>query len=309
VDSAQSLGQDGGAFGGTTVQDLTRPVAEMSRALDLIRTIEGLPPVLTTLLAYKPKPGGALEKRLNLALPVVTQAVKSSERDQAEKFLTDLVTVAKMSDELARRPSSRIPAHIAQNYAGGRLDAFEQKWRQTISDVATQLSGGGGIDAGTLARLNVAASLYDGLTAAESLESALQRSGSLQRWVDWSVSADQLRKIFSPYRDGMLAGFDGFSRGDDRGKAMERWARLRPRYEPLIAYVKQVSSYSDQCDALPDGFPGTAARLMTKLSDDKSFGTERFASLAIGVWHRAERGGDFQSADAAAAALAERVGK
>jgi hypothetical protein len=58
---------------------------------------------------------------------------------------------------------------------------------------------------------------------------------------------------------------------------------------------------------MPDGFTGTAARLMTKLNDEKSFGTERFASLAIGVWHRAERGSDFQSADAAAAALAERI--
>jgi hypothetical protein len=312
VTASEQLGQEG-AFG-TKVQDLQKTVGEMQRALDLMRSIEALPRGIATLNVYKPKPAGALEKRVGTTLTMATAEAKSPQRDAADKLLADLAALSKLTDDLASRPAANIPQQIAQAYAGGKVQAMESKWRVTIGDVASQLAAGNAADARTLAQVNTAAGLYDALTSAEALESAVQRASALQRWADWGVTGDQLRKAFSPYRDAMLAGFEGFtSEGDDHdaaARSLERWTRVQRRFEPLAGYVKRVAAYADQCASLPgvDGLATEAARLMTPL-DKQPFATERFASLAIGVWSRAERWSDFAASDAAAAALADRIGK
>jgi hypothetical protein len=128
----------------------------------------------------------------------------------------------------------------------------------------------------------------------------------LARWVDWSIDPGSLQIVLTPYKEAMSGAFAGYV--NDSLDAVDKWSHLRSRYVPLITLILRDAAYAEQCEAMPMGFPAEIGRLATPF-DGAPFGTERYASYAIGVWSACERGGDVEIADRISIDLAKRLSR
>ncbi len=307
VDEAATLGSN--QMVEADPQQLQKHVEEMRRAIDLIEQLDSIPQTIQTLNAYKPKPAGGLEKRVDNAVKVLGATGKSDERDAADKLLAEISRLAQTVNDISARRSSAsdVPSNVADAYAGGSgLGAFDARWRGVAGELASQLAATGSMDRGKMQRLGAAGAMIDGLRAAGDAEAALGKLPVLQRWADWAITTDQIERVLQPYREVTSQAFAGFASGNS--DQIDRWLRLRPRYGALLAFIGRSGQYIDQCNTLLSGPAAEAMKLLTKF-DGAPFDTTRYASLAIGVWAYCERKSDFPNADAAANALAARVGQ
>jgi hypothetical protein len=83
---------------------------------------------------------------------------------------------------------------------------------------------------------------------------------------------------------------------------------MRGRYQPLITLINRDAAYAEQCEKMPIGFVADVARLATPM-EGGAFGTERFASYAVGTWAALERAGEDAAADRLAVILARRLAR
>ena len=115
-------------------------------------TVEKVPRALQLLNTYRPKPFGGLDKRVTVSMVAMTDPKPSLAKDEAAKFLPELVALAGYAGELAGpagdapaeggATAAGIPAYVIKAYTRGKLTALEAKCRDLISDQVNQLAAG-----------------------------------------------------------------------------------------------------------------------------------------------------------------------
>ena len=313
IETAAGLGGASGADTPGGPEALGQLLARMRTTLHLETTVEKAPRALQLLNTYRPKPFGGLEKRVTVSLVALTDPKPSLAKDDAEKFLPELVALAGYAGELAGpagdapaeggATAAGIPADVVKAYTRGKLNAFETKCRELISDQVNQLASGNALEPAKIARLDAARALGAALREAADLEGALRRADVLTRWADWSLDAATLRAVLTPYREALASSYEAFA-SDTAAPATS--ATVRARYAPVIDLLKDAARRADACAALPGGVAGELSKLMTPLNN-APFADERYASLGLTLWGRYEQATDAKNATAAADAVAARL--
>jgi hypothetical protein len=295
-----------GSFG-TTPATLEQHLEEARRLRSVAEDVHAMTPSLDTLNNLKVRPAGALEKRVATAAAAAAAAAPAANRNDGQKYLDAVHTLANLVRDLSARPLGELPPPVVQTWAGNRLDAFENRWRNVAGEHATSLTGGAiELDASKVARLQTAMKLGDALRAAAQLEAVLPKTPALARWVDWAVDPATLQVVLSPYKEATAGAVLGYA--SDTPDAVDKWQRLHGRYQPLIALILRDAVYADACQGLPIGLAADAARLATPF-ENAPFATERFASYALTLWAHFERTADHDPADRVSVALAKRLAR
>jgi hypothetical protein len=267
------------------IKALDAQVDDLAKLTDVLDAVEAAPRTISVLNAFKPKPFGALERRMTVAADAAASSSKSPARVDAIRLMLDLRTTSLAADALDLKASDeKVPAEVINKYTGTALSGFELKWRTMVGDLASQAASNGTTDRSKVDRLLKARDLVDSLRDDAEVESALAKAPMLQRWVDWSMTPNQLDSALAPYRQASADAFVGFASGDDG--AIERWSRQRQRVTPLQTLLKRDDDFADGCAALPTGLTGEAARLITPIAG-QPYTTERDTSAALDFWSHA----------------------
>lgn len=287
---------------GADVNSFTQHVDAIRLAIDLAEMYEHVPQALQTLLAFKPKPGGGLERRVAGALAAQADLKSSPAKDEAGKALSELVKLADLAAELDW--PSTISPEVARIYTHDKLVAFEAKRKDWVAELAGQLASGKEMDSAKLKRLEQMRMVRASLAEAAVLENAIRRAEPLSRWVDWAVDPADLKSVFTPYREALASAFDVYS--TDAQPAVS-WPSTHARYRPLIRVLLRALPYADQCNTMPTALAGDIGRLMTPM-DVPRFAGERFTSFNVTLWARFEQAGDSGAAAFMAESLTKRGG-
>lgn len=304
LDDAADLGGGGAGVMSTSPATLANHIDVMQPILDYLLLVEKLPRAIQVLAAYKLRPTGALERRTAAAATEVSAGPLSSTRDTAAAYLANVERLAKLVEALSPPPG--IAPAILTAYMHGRLEAVGARRNAVVADLASALATGKDMDPSDFSKLDTLRMMFDSLRLSNDVELGLSKASLLARWVDWSISAAQLKALVLPYRDATAAAFDGFA--DDNSTPISRWPDVQARFLPILELTKQVGLYADQCKDFPTGFVGDLAKLLTPM-DNQPFGAERYASLAVAVWQRAAESPDPKVPDAVFDAMLTRLGK
>ena len=280
---------------------LTGSVDTMTQSLASADSYERVPRAMQTLLAYKPRPTSALERRAAIALAALADAKASPARDDATKALAEIVRLAELANEFDTMPA--VSADVARDYARGQLGAFDARRRDLISDLASQIATNKPMDSQMLARLHQMKLIRKSLGEAAALEAATAKAALLARWVDWTVNPDDLKSALEPYRVSMASVIGVFAA--DAAVITESWPTVQARYAPLVKLVVHVSGSADDCAGFPEGLAGHAARLMTPL-ESQPYAPERFGAVSVKLWSRFGQANDEGAVKAIAEALDKR---
>lgn len=273
-------------------------VEQMRRALDAADTYERVPRALQAVLAFRPRPTGALERRVAGAMVLLADARPAAlGRDDAARAAADLVRLA----DLAADPDvpAAVPPDVARAYARNKLAAFEAKRHDLIAELASGLAAGRELDAARAKRLGDMRALRVALAEAAAFEAAVGRSEVLNRWADWPVTAADLRAAVAPYREAMAAAFEAHA-ADATPPA--DWPAASDRHAPVLRFVIGLATHADACVTLPAGWPGHAARLATPM-DGQPFARERRAAFHLYLVARFREADDDKSAELAIRAV------
>jgi hypothetical protein len=294
-----------GAPGGATPVVLDAHLDEANRLVAVADDLLAAPASLDALNNLKPRPAGALEKRLATAAQAAAAPAFAATRSDGQRYLDAVHTLATLVRDLSSKNVSDVPAPVLQAWAGNRLDAFDRRWHAHALDLASALAAGStDLEPAKIARLRTAMKLLDALRTAADLEAALPKLPALTGWADWSIEPAAVSVVVAPYREATAAAFAAFV--SDSPDPLDKWQRLQPRYQALIALVLRDAAYAEQCQSFPIGLAADAARLATAF-DNAPFATERYASYAVTLWANFERAGDYDQADRISAALAKRL--
>lgn len=299
--------QSASHVGVVTPSDLETSVEEIRRLYAVTEDLQAMGPSLDALSAYKVKPMGALEKKVATAAIAAASTMPSANRNDGQKYLDAVHAVADLSRSLSSRPLTDVPSAVALGWGGGKLNSFELRWKAIVAELIGGLIGGAiDLDKGKVIRLEGAKSMGDAIRTAAQLEAALPKMPALARWVDWSIDPGSLQIVLTPYKEAMSGAFAGYV--IDNLDAVDKWSHLHSRYVALITLILRDAAYAEQCEALPIGFPAEIGRLAAPF-DGAPFGSERYASYAIGAWSASERGGDVETADHISIDLAKRLSR
>jgi hypothetical protein len=299
LDEAQLLSGNPAISAPSTLEN---HLTQMKRLLSEIEAVEQLPHALQTLATFHVRPGGALERRANLAMTDLG-GLKESGKEPALRFITDTVHLAQLAEEMAG-PLKNVPPEVAKGYTHDRLAAVEARRATLVADLGSMLAAGKTLDRADFNKLQTLKNLLDALPEAAAFELAMQKVDLLNRWADWSIPADRLRRISDPYRESTAAAFDGFA--TDNSTPIGRWPVIHQMYSPLLAFVTRESQYADACSRLPTGLFAQIAKLLTPMND-RPFKIERYASFAVGIWAHDFENGDYTSANAMIDTLIARL--
>lgn len=299
VDLANSTGTPNPA-------DLTSKLDEMQRCLDLLEKLDQMPRVLEQLAAYKPRPGGGLDRRAGILAAAAAAPAASVARNDALRSLDDLLALNRTAAELAAIPTQDIPAETAKAWTGGQLAAADAKWKAVIGDLASLAAGGGEIDRAKVGKLAGVAELLNALRQAAALDAAVEASPILSRWVDWRISPEMLKAIAAPYQDTMSEAFASLAKTGETN--VTSWVRARDKYRPIVALVHESLAFREQCNAMPTGVNGALAGLLAPL-EGAPFGPQRRASLGLSIWMRCIADDDEAAANEVLDAMGKRLAK
>jgi hypothetical protein len=278
--------------------------AEMARLEDLLDVLGALPKTIETLDSYKPRPTGGIERRVNSMLSTIDSPIKSPAREEASRQLLDLHKLASLANQLANQPVDQIPPAVAQSYSGDQIAGLQTKWKSMVIEMSGAFSANQPIDSGRLDRLKAASGLLDALGPAADMEAAIANPDGLAKWADWLMTPQQIHAMIEPYRQATSQAFTGFI--SDNPDALAEFARLRPRYEPMMALIARAGGYAGACAQLPDGTLGLIARLATPYAK-APFADQRFASFIAAI--AASASDDPESNETAATIISSRIGR
>jgi hypothetical protein len=285
--------------------ELEQTLDEIQRIYVVADDLQSMTASLETINAYKIRPVGGLEKKITTAAIAAVSSASSPNRNDAQKYLSAVHSLAKLSQTLSAKPLGEIPAAVLQTWAGAASTSFDTRWKAIIVELANNLLGGSiELDKAKVARLELALSLGDALRMAAQLEAVLPKTPAMARWVDWSIDPASLQLVLSPYKESVSGAIFGFA--SDNQDELDKWTRLSGRYTPLIALILRDSQYAEECQSLPIGFPADIGRLTTPF-DKAPFSTERYTSYAVGVWAILERTGEIEAAERLSISLAKRL--
>lgn len=294
-----------GARPAPLLDELVKHVEEMRRIYGIGEDLAAMGPSIEHLNTYKPRPMGALERKVQVAANAAVNASPSVNRNDAEKYLSAVHELAERSKHMATRTLTDVPAPVSQAWSGGKADSIEAKWKAVVGELLTSLIGNAlELDKAKVAKFDAAAALGDSLKQAAQLEAALAKIAPLSRWADWSIDPQTLTMMVGTYREALAGAFVAYigDRDDDR------WHKAAPRFAAISALVIRGSAYAEQCQNLPIGLAGDLSRLATRL-EGEPFPLERYASCQIACWQIFERLGDPDAADKAMTSLTKRLSR
>ncbi|MGA2501941.1 MAG: hypothetical protein ABSH20_29725, partial [Tepidisphaeraceae bacterium] len=135
---------------------------EVVRVGDLIERLDNMPKIMETLLAFKPRGGNVLDKRIAQLALAASNAAPSTQRSDAIAVIADLARLARHAEELSSFQLGDVSG-LEKRWTGGRLALFDTKWRQIIADQTSAIALGGNADPAKLARLPQALTLLEAL--------------------------------------------------------------------------------------------------------------------------------------------------
>jgi hypothetical protein len=268
--------QMGGTF--RKPEALRARVEEMKKSLDAADAVARSPEAVRTLNAYRPKPFGGIEKRVQSAMNVLqSESAADADRDATSSFLSRLARLADHGAEL-NHPATAPAAEVGRAYIGDALEAFQSRRKVIVSELINATAAGKPLDDASLAPLETARLMLAAVDAARGAEQAVTVADVLQQWVDWGVDRDGLNGVMETYRSLTADAFGAFAHMN--AAPVDEWLKLRPRYDPLVALLARVANRAEACRALPAGRTGALAKLMTPLAD-QSFAPERRARVLL----------------------------
>lgn len=290
-----------GAFS-STPDDLTKRVTELRQTKEMLEVLQRLPQTQATLVQLKPRPTGALERRITQAL------VKLSDNDSASRsFLTGLDSLATAYSNANKSLSERVDDAVVQKYAGVSWDKFESHIRQSATDSASAAASSGAVDTRAATSIQQTLAVVDRLRTLATLDARLTIDAPINRWADCSLGQQKLTMLLDQYRsDFSQVVSDTLAGRADADTA----AGLKGRYRGLFRTLEQVASVADACTALPAGVMGQVASLTTP-SDKAPFARVRFLSFMTDLLDltRASAEADLSSTESLEDKMLEGLGK
>lgn len=288
------------------VAELDAQSEEMRKAIDLLEKFDRMPVTLDLLGQFKPRPPGALERRITLAATnLFNPAVNEKNRAEGRAAIDAVSDLAATVGELLKFDAAAVSPTVARKCAAGKLPAVNDKWRALASELVNELAAGKEADGRKLLQLSQTMELYDAVRQAGKLEAALMDEGVLARWVDWRMGPEDLKAVFTGYQEAMSEAFTGYVAGN--ASAVETWNRAEKRYRPVLALMNRVAAYKDQCSKFPVATVNLAAALATPF-DGAPFDRERFAAYAMEVHRQRTDAGDSSGAASILQAFFSRLG-
>jgi hypothetical protein len=287
------------------IKQLDDDVSEMSKALDTLMLVERSPRTLDVLLSTKSRPVNGLDKRAIAALLGVHGEGKLSP-EESVAFLKASDALAIATSRIGTGWSGAVSRDAGAAWAAGRAQHLETKLKSDLTTAVSVLAGGGTVDPGSLTRFTIAADLCDFLRTVDATEAALGKLDALSNWADWSLDAGSVQAVLKPYRDATTAAVEGLI--DESSAPVEQWPKVKRKYDPIVAYVTQLTAYADATGALPTGMEAAIGWFATPL-DEKSFGDVRLIGYALGVWSTAEASADLTTSDQAAGVVRKALGR
>lgn len=303
--SAMGATRDGASTSaGSGPEALGDRASEMSRLEDLLDLLAALPKTIQTLEAFKPRPTGAIQRRVNSMLFTVESAMKSPTRDEATKQLAELNELSDLADQLSSQTVATLSPAVAQAYTGDQLAGLETKWKSMVMEMAGAFCINQPIDSDKLNRLKAARGLLEALAPAADMEAAFAQPAALAKWADWTITPQQMQTLMEPYQQAMSQAFAGFI--SENPDALVAFARLRTGYEPMMALFARTGALADGCAPLPEGTVGLLSRLATPY-ERAPFAEQRFASFIAALAGSADE--DPAICETAARTISNRVGR
>lgn len=299
MDDARALGE--GGIMAPQPKQLEDDVAEMAKALDMIGLVESTPKSVDVLLAYKPLPTTALEKRTIAALLGVMGEGKMPQPD-AEATVKAINGLANAATRIGGTLNDTLAPTVAEAWGSSAMAAWDKKLRAMITTQASNVAANGVIDDVAVARLTLAADICEVLRNAKDIDDAIVKSGALSRWADWGLSTAALEAIVKPYRDATGTAVLGVI--NDAASDADQWRKIHRKYRPVVAYIQRMSEYAPACAALPDDAAGGAIAQLATPFDGQRFGDVRRVAAALSIWSAAEQAADLSTAEAAAGIVA-----
>ncbi len=275
----------------------------MKKSIESAETYEQVPQSLQILLAFKPRPTGALERRFAVLMTALNDQRPSTAKDDAAKAMADIVRLADLASELDW--PAPVSPDVQSLYTHGKLNAFETRRKELVAELASDLAAAKKIDNAKLQRLEQMRELRKALAEAAVFEAAMKKAEPLSRWIDWRVDPTDLQAIVGPYRQTVASLIETYT--TDATPAVT-WKPIHDRYSPLLRLVIKQLPHGDACSGLPTGVAGHIGRLMSPM-ENQPFADERYAGYAMKIWARYYEIGDEKSATHVADALAARLKK
>ncbi len=287
--------------------DLDKVAEELLRQIDLLEKLEQLPRAIEAVFAYKPRPFGALEKRLQ-TVTAASSPIAGQARTDAVKLIDEVVQMAAVANDVAAVKTLGVPLDIEKLYAGGQLAQLDLHWKALMGEVVSGVAGGAPLDHKKLNRVALAKDLVLALQEAATVEGIAANYGMLNRWVDWKLSQDELRSLFAPYAKAMTDAYTAYMA--DAADTADKWKQAQKRYRPIMILAADVVSYRDECAAFPpSGLPALVGALLTPMDEKAPFATQRYASLMMAARAHFLANQDPDAANEIAAALSRRIAK
>jgi hypothetical protein len=280
---------------------LSAEAQALASSVELADVIEKLPKSQAAVLAMKPRPAGAVERRVSMAmLALGDPKTSASARAEATRTLTTLQMLADLSGE-GDIAAPVLSPDVQRLYAKNQLPALETRRRDVIAELASQFAAGEPLDSQRLLRVQQIKQVRQAVYEAVLLEQALSKMPLAARWVDWAVPADDVAAMMKPYRDGLAAIVEAYATGVAAPPSI---AELSARYGPFVKLISRLNAPADASAGLPAGLVGHLGRLMTPL-DTPAFSAERYGAFGFRIWSRL----DPTTQGDAANRIAESVGK
>ncbi len=267
IEDAEKM--SGSGKGTSTADDLSQRVDSMRTTIASLNILKRHPQTMATLLELKPRPFGALERRVTQSL------VKMSDDDAARSFIADLDRIAGTWTMAQKALEAPVDPQIVEKYAATNWQAFEARFRQVVTDSVNVAASTGKVDVSKIESLDRLVAMIQRLRTLANLDSRLQVEAGVNRWADCSINNEKLTKLLDGYRTDFAAIVkETLQGGGDEKEA----SRLADRYRGLFTTLDAISTATDASQQLPQGPLGQVARFTTP-SDKAPYRSIRYLSL------------------------------
>lgn len=289
-----------------TPAELEARAEEMHRTIELLERLDAMPATLDFLNSFKPRPAGALDRRVVQLALAASAATATPVRAEAAESLAELARLTKLAQDLTKVNLAEL-APLEKRWTGGRVAALDLKWRTILAEQLTAFGTGQKLDPAKVARLTQAMSLLDAFRDGATMDVTLAEAAEpLSRWIDWRLTIEDLKPILLPYPSALAEAYAGYI--SDTPITYETWTKIERRYRPLVQLIVRDAPYRVPCATLPTGAAAVAAGLATPV-DGAPFAQERFAGYCIWLWHNRTAAGDLTGANEAINMLNRRLGE
>jgi hypothetical protein len=257
----------GGMFGGSA-EDLVPQINALAESAATLDRLRRLPQSQTTINELRPRPVGAIEKRVTQALVKLADA-DAEQRAAAAKTIEHVDVLAQAWLATKNSLASPPPEAALQKYANVSAGELEPKLRTLAVDAASGLASGS-VDEAKISALDRAAALLDRVRDLGQRDASLA-TPALQNWADVRMSVEAIDGLTDDYRQALIT----YATATFNGNA----ATEPPAPGRLAAVLDRIAAQASACAALPDG-PAALVGRFTTSSHNAPFAGVRALSLA-----------------------------